>query len=211
MFPLQSSLANHLRSYQSQKVARSNLAHLYSMDDRSLSDIGVTRGELAFKARKQPSPAKLRAKARKAEQASQKAAIKELKSLTDAELHDLGINRGNIAEVVRYGREGEQRQQVEQPVAANVSRKTTRGERIRAVKTLRAMDDAQLEDIGIIRGDIEDLVRNGRKEARRESLPGKLAHGLFSVFKGPVFVDNVAVAANTDSTPDKPPRNPVAA
>ena len=239
MFQLQSYLTDHLDHYQTQKEGRYNRQRLLAMDDRSLSDIGVTRGDLIFKVRKQPSPAtprvkalkadriaqkaafnelgalilsfrtqpspaKLRAKALKAERIAQKAAINELRAMSNTDLNDLGISRGDIVEAVRYGRGG----LVEQPKSANAARKTTRGEQARAARELASMNDAQLEDIGIIRGDINDLVRNGKKTVKGQTLPGKLANGLFSVFKGPVVVGTVAsAAANADSAP-KPPRNP---
>ncbi len=207
MFQLQSYLTDQLDHYQAQKAGRYNRQRLLSMDDRSLSDIGVTRGDLILNARKQPSPAKLRAKALKAERIAQKAAIKELRAMSDADLSDLGVTRGNIVEVVRYGRGG----LVEHPISANAARKTTRGEQATAARELSLMSDAQLEDIGVARGDIKDLVRNGRKSAKRQSqsLPSKLANSFVALYyNGPVVVTNAAfAAANTDSTP-KPPRNP---
>ncbi|MEE9336376.1 MAG: DUF1127 domain-containing protein [Granulosicoccaceae bacterium] len=204
MFQLQTYLTDHLDHYQTAKAGRYNHQRLLAMDDRSLTDIGVTRGDLIYKVRKQPSPAKLRAKALKVERKAHKAAIAELHALTDADLNDLGITRGNIAEVVRYGRGG----LVEQPMSANAARKATRGEQARAARELASMNDAQLEDIGIIRGDINDLVRHGRKAAKGQTLP-RLAKGLVSVFKGPVVVSQRnAAAANTNNAP-KPPRNPV--
>lgn len=205
MLQLQTYLTDRLGQYQAQRAGRYNRQRLLAMDDRSLSDIGVTRGDLVFQVRKQPSPAKLRAQALKAKRVAEKNAIFELKALSDAELNDLGITRADIAEVVRYGRKGLE----EQPLSVNAARKTSRAEQARAAKELFAMSDAQLEDIGIIRADIKDLVRNGKKTANGQTLPGKLANGLVAVFKGPIVVskDNV-VAANTDLAP-KPPRNPV--
>ena len=155
--------------------------------------------------RKQPSPAKLEAKARKVARAAEKTAIKELRALSDAELRDLGITRGNIAEVVRYGRGG----LAEQPQSANAVRKTSRREQARAARELAAMNDSQLADIGVIRADIKDLVRNGRKAAKGQSLPGKLANGLAAVFRGPVVVSNAAIAAANNDNAPKPPRNPL--
>ena len=206
MFQLHTYLTDRLDHYQSSRVGRYNRQRLLAMDDRSLSDIGVTRGDLIFPVRKQPSPAKLRAKALKAERIAHKAAIVELRAMTDADLNDLGITRGNIAEVVRYGRGG----LVEQPISANAARKTTRGEQVRAARELASMNDAQLEDIGIIRGDINDLVRNGKKTAKGQTLPGKLANGFVALYyKGPVVVsESNVVAANTSNSP-KPSRNPV--
>ncbi len=207
MFQLQSYLTDQLDHYQTAKAGRYNRQRLLAMDDRSLSDIGVTRGDLVFQARKQPSPAKLRAKALKAERAAQKAAINELRAMSDADLNDLGITRGNIVEVVRYGRGG----LVEQPILANAARTTTRGEQARAARELASMNEAQLEDIGVNRGDIKDLVRNGRKSSKGQTLPSKLANGFVALYyKGPVVVSNstYAEAANTESAP-KPPRNPL--
>ena len=207
MFQLQTYLTDQLGHYQTARAGRYNRLRLLAMDDRSLSDIGVTRGDLTFQCRKQPSPAKLLAKARKAERIAHKAAINELRAMSDSDLKDLGVTRDNIVEVVRYGRGG----LVEQPMAANAARKTTRGEQARAARELAAMNDAQLEDIGIIRGDINDLVRYGKKSIKGQTLPGKLVNGFVALYyKGPVVVSNAtfAVAANTESAP-KPPRNPL--
>lgn len=206
MFQLQSFLTDQLDHYQAQKARRYNRQRLLSMNDRSLSDIGVTRGDLILQVPKQPSPAKLRARALKAERTAQKAAIKDLRAMSDADLSDLGITRGNIVEAVRYGRHG----LVEQPMSANVARKTSRAEQARAARELSSMSDAQLEDLGVIRGDIKDLVRDGKKVAKGQSLPGKLANGFVALYyKGPVVVTNATfAAANTDSAP-KPPRNPI--
>ncbi len=106
MYSLNSFLGKCFEGYKANRADKHNLALMYAMDDRQLSDIGVTRGDLKFQSGKAEAKIKRRA---------EKLAIKELRAMSDAELHDLGITRGNIVEAVRYGRTGLE----EQPMPAN--------------------------------------------------------------------------------------------
>ena len=206
MYSLNSFLSTRFENYKAQQKNKQNRTRMFAMDDRQLADIGITRGDLQLSTPKQPSKASLEAQARKAQRIEQKQAINDLRAMTDADLNDLGITRGNIVEAVRFGRNGLE----EQPMSANIVRRTTRRDQKLAARELYAMGDAQLEDIGICRADIADMVRNGK--AASSNRPGMLANGLAAVFKGPVVVNQTTeAAANADATKNapKPPRNPL--
>ncbi len=208
MSTLLTYLSERMYAHWARQQNHENFVRMYMMDDRQLADIGVTRGDLAFKSQPQTNAAGVEAQKLKAKRRSQKQAIWQLRQMSDADLRDIGITRGTIVESVLYGRDHLRSNLTEQPAPVSQVRKASRAEQKKAARELYAMTDAQLEDMGILRSEIDELVRNGRKPV---SQPLELAKGLAAVFKGPDVVASDNAAANTGSN-DKaptPPRSPV--
>jgi len=178
MFQLQPDVNIHLNGFQVQTAKRYNREHLKA---ERLAQNAAIRDfcAMALRVFQAQKASRDHQDGLKAKRAAEKVAIKQLRAMTNAELNDLGINRGNIPEVVRYGRDGIERlhepkppivlspeqssdQPSDQPIGAKKKRAISRGDKKRAINELRAMSDAQLEDIGVLRGDIKELVRRGR-------------------------------------------------
>ena len=105
-----STIANRLHSLQSQfsrfLSRRRDLKLLLQLDDRTLTDINVSRalledGVKAWPWRIDGNEAPVRVTAERI-----RSAVNELEHYSDAELADLGITRGTILEAVLKGRPG---------------------------------------------------------------------------------------------------------
>lgn len=105
-----STLLNRLQSLTSTAGAylskRRDMQLLLQLDDRTLSDISISRelleqGVAAWPWRIEADHAPYHIEANKL-----RGAVKELETYSDAELADLGLTRGNIVEAVLHGRPG---------------------------------------------------------------------------------------------------------
>jgi len=157
---------------------RSQLAfELGRLDERMLADIGMKRHEItevADKASREPVPSFGELVAQYVVAAYKRRQLRrELNSLDDRLLADIGISRADIPAVVSLMGAAPASDDAEEfdPIASlrvwNRSRETAR--------TLAAMDDRQLTDMGFVRGDIdwvaEELAIRSLWPANRDSAP----------------------------------------
>jgi len=152
---------------------------LRELDDRSLADIGVNRWDIekiADKAAGKPAPSAsalarefaglaraalvdpVRAKLREGQ------TYRDLMALDDHALMDIGITRGQIPAIVEGLRDG----RTEAFSSADLIRPIRVWNRSRiAAKELSAFDDRTLDDIGMVRGDIDEVASALAKRATR--------------------------------------------
>ena len=97
------SLSSSTSAYLSK---RRDMQLLLQLDNRTLSDISISREMLEQGVKAWPW--RLDADLMPLHAAAQnlRGAVKELESYSDADLADLGLNRGNITEAVLHGRAG---------------------------------------------------------------------------------------------------------
>lgn len=90
------------------------------------------------------------------EKSGRRKALAELNTMSDRTLEDLGISRALLSQ-------GIQSWPWKSNMELNNSPKQSKSNEIRAaIKELQSYNDRDLADIGISRGEIEDVVRNGR-------------------------------------------------
>ena len=179
------ALRGSVRKYLKQAAIERELARL---DTRMLDDLGLARGEIRAVARRAvalPGEGTLFAEFSRmltntvvrpvVNWARRRAVYSELMAMDDRMLSDIGIARYEIAEYVgRLGRELEQplpvaltgmEHDVTAPLRAwNRARVTAR--------QLSELSDRQLVDIGVVRGDIDELAQEvARKAANSNAEP----------------------------------------
>jgi len=169
-------LASILRTYldgRKRAAERRNLvAELNALDDASLADIGLKRWEIGeaanrFGGPKGPSFAWLvgrlsalavdRAARALARWYDRQKAYQELMSLDEHTLRDIGISRTEIPALINQMATVEQRvTPLTWTLEDELVRPLRQWNRSRAAaKTLNAMDDRMLSDMGMVRGDID--------------------------------------------------------
>lgn len=90
------------------------------------------------------------------EKSSRRKALTELNTMSDRTLEDLGISRSLLSQ-------GVQSWPWKSNVALNNTVKTSKRSEIKAaIKELQAYNNRELADMGISRGEIVDVVMNGR-------------------------------------------------
>ena len=90
------------------------------------------------------------------EKSGRRKALAELNSMSDRTLEDLGISRALLSQ-------GIQSWPWKNNVALNTTAKQSKSSEIKAaIKELQAYNDRDLADLGISRGEIVDVVMNGR-------------------------------------------------
>jgi uncharacterized protein YjiS (DUF1127 family) len=162
---------------------RSQLAfELGRLDDRMLADIGMKRfevGEIAEAASRHTAPtlgellgsALSGLRRHMALAAKRRELRRELNELDDRMLRDIGVSRADIPTLV--ARIGAQPAEVAEMDAIDSLRVWNRSRE--TARTLAAMDDRQLNDIGFVRGDIdwvaEELAIRSLVPANRDAAP----------------------------------------
>lgn len=154
---------------------------LSELDDRVLADIGVSRADIDHIADvavggERPSLVVALAKGLAAPLVRwyrRNEAYKQLSQLDDRMLADIGVNRGDIPYVVQNW-DGEMPAAVEDE--ASLLQGLRHWSRSRATaKALRALDNHTLNDIGLVRGDIdwvaEELATRALTAANRNHAP----------------------------------------
>ena len=90
------------------------------------------------------------------EKSGRRKALAELNTMSDRTLEDLGISRALLSQ-------GIQSWPWKNDMTINNAPKTSKSNEIKAaIKELQAYNDRDLADLGISRGEIVDLVTNGR-------------------------------------------------
>ena len=90
------------------------------------------------------------------ERSSRRKALIELNSMSDRSLEDMGVSRALLSQ-------GIQSWPWKNSTELNNTAKTSKRREIRAaIKELQAYNDRDLADLGISRGEIVDMVTNGR-------------------------------------------------
>lgn len=90
------------------------------------------------------------------EQSGRRKALAQLNTMSDRTLEDLGISRSLLSQ-------GIQSWPWKSNVALNTTAKQSKSSEIKAaIRELQAYNDRDLADLGISRGEIVDLVMNGR-------------------------------------------------
>lgn len=90
------------------------------------------------------------------ERSSRRKALIELNSMSDRSLEDMGVSRALLSQ-------GIQSWPWKNGTELNNTAKTSKRREIRAaIKELQAYNDRDLADLGISRGEIVDMVTNGR-------------------------------------------------
>jgi uncharacterized protein YjiS (DUF1127 family) len=143
------------------------LSELERLDDRMLSDIGLTRTKLREKVQSVPvrsRPSLLRRMGRSLRQSwTKRATVRQLRSLPDALLGDIGIERGQIEDAVTAllaAREAEKPQPVSgrrSPTIAELLILPLRQWNIsrHAASEMVRIDPTLLHDIGYVKGDVD--------------------------------------------------------
>lgn len=171
-------LVNSVRGYLKRTAIETELARL---DSRMLSDIGLTRGEIGSVARaavEQPTEGSLFAEFSRmlvnlvirpvVEWNRRRHVYDTLMSMDERMLSDIGLARYEVAEYVRKLSQKaaqplpETLAAMEQDVTAPI-RAWSRA-RLTA-KQLSRLTDRQLLDIGVVRGDIEELAQDVARKA----------------------------------------------
>src|SRR5262249_8290372 len=151
---------------------RALVAELSALDDASLADIGLKRWEIAEAADRFSGPKgrsfgwlvgrlSALALARAARSVSRwdnrQKAYQELMSLDENRLRDIGISRTEIPALISQMATGDHRVMPQSwTIEDELVRPFRQWNRSRATaKTLNAMDDRMLSDIGMVRGDID--------------------------------------------------------
>lgn len=125
---------------------------------------------------------------------------------SDRTLQDLGISRT----LLQQGNHQWpwQNEEEEQPAPAR-RRTVSRREEAKAIRTLRALSNRELSDIGISRGSIIDSVRNGRPGVERNPMPSQLLANM--AHEAPTAtIEQIETAASNspDNTPTPTPTAP---
>ncbi len=90
------------------------------------------------------------------EKSGRRKALAELNTMSDRTLEDLGISRSLLSQ-------GIQSWPWKSNMELNTAAQTNKSKEIKAaIKELQAYNDRDLADIGISRGEIVDVVTNGR-------------------------------------------------
>lgn len=170
---------------------RHMIDELEALDDRTLADIGLRREDIEETVDQAVGPkgASLAAIAAEAGLGLAQAlgdalsgwyrrqrAYGELMALDDAMLRDIGINRGEIPELVaRLGRATEPVSAQSWRLEEELVRPLRQWNRSRATaRTLQALDDHMLTDIGLVRGEIDEVAET---MAARSLQPANTNHG----------------------------------
>ncbi len=171
-------LVNSVRGYLKRTAIETELARL---DSRMLSDIGLTRGEIASVARaavEQPAEGSLFAEFSRmlvnlvirpvVDWNRRRHVYDTLMSMDERMLSDIGLARYEVADYVRtLGQKAAQplpetlaamEQDVTAPIRAWSRARLT-------AKQLSRLTDRQLLDIGVVRGDIEELAQDVARKA----------------------------------------------
>ena len=118
-----------------------------------------------------------------------------LLSQSNAVLEDLGISRHLLESGINAW---PWQTTVEQPapVAVTPSYRYSRREQNRAIRELRALSDKELRDIGVSRGSIVDVVKNGRPGLDVHAVPAVAWSASANQTTGTASVDLDETAAN---------------
>jgi len=143
------------------------LSELERLDERMLSDIGLTRTELRERVHSAPvrwSPSLLRRMGRSLRQSwTKRATVRQLRSLPDALLSDIGIERGQIEDAVTALLAAHE---AETPKPVSHRRGQTIAELLilplrqwnisrHAASEMVRIDPTLLHDIGYVKGDVD--------------------------------------------------------
>ena len=165
-------LRSYLAGRKRAALRRKLVAELQDLDDACLADIGLRRWEIAdaadrFGGPRSPSLAWLVGKLAVlalggagralAGWYHRQKAYQELMSLNDYTLRDIGVSRAEIPALVnQMAAMGQQADEAGWGLEGGMVRPLRQWNRSRAAaRTLSAMDDRTLSDIGMVRGDID--------------------------------------------------------
>jgi uncharacterized protein YjiS (DUF1127 family) len=172
---LDAAVAAYAAARQRAAQRRDMIEELQSLDDRTLADIGLRRDDIeeAVDQTVGPKGPSLSAIAAEAGLGVAQAlgnaltgwyrrqrAYDELMALDDTMLRDIGITRGDIAELVeRLSRSPEPVPAQAWRLEEELVRPIRQWNRSRAAaRTLQALDDHMLTDIGLVRGEIDEVA-----------------------------------------------------